>query len=309
MRRNLLICAAALGLAAVRGLAQQSRADLLASLGLERSSSGLVYTRSVRGVPVREELTADQSDRVEDFLSRVCAAPDQAAVLDETARAALIDAGRPTNLPAPDGALWFADSGGTTRLTGAGLRALPGVILGDPFGVAARSASASAHVASTSFDAALPDAPTAVAPEAGATGLTPPGAPSAPRAAAVPTAKPARTAFEKTAFWSTWYGYHAAWAADFTSTGMILGRGGYEEDHLYTQFGNKNMAGVIGSAAAVHVAASAASLALYEKAGKEHGWKRVVLDAAALAINSYGIGAHVQGVTHNAGVMSNWNTR
>jgi hypothetical protein len=37
--------------------------------------------------------------------------------------------------------------------------------------------------------------------------------------------KPQPTALEKTLFWSTFSGYHAAFATDFTTTGMVIGRG------------------------------------------------------------------------------------
>jgi hypothetical protein len=131
-----------------------------------------------------------------------------------------------------------------------------------------------------------------------------PDLPDAPK----PNVKPEHTKLEKDLFWSTAMGYHAAFAADFTTTGMVLGRGGYETDHLYTQFGNKNAAGVIGSAVALHVAATAGSIALYEEAKKFHGVKRVLIDAAAIGINAYGIGVHTQGAAHNAGVLNNWNS-
>ena len=99
-----------------------------------------------------------------------------------------------------------------------------------------------------------------------------------------------------------------AFVADFTTTGLVLGRGGYETDPLYTRFGNKNMAGVIGSAVALHAAATVGSLALYKEAAKKHGIKRVLLDAAAIGINAYGVGAHTQGAVHNVGVLANWNS-
>jgi hypothetical protein len=121
--------------------------------------------------------------------------------------------------------------------------------------------------------------------------------------------KPAHTALEKALFNTTALGYHSAFVADFATTGMVLGRGGHEMDPLYTRFGNKNMAGVIGSAVALHVAATAGSMALYKEAAKSHGLKRVLLDAAAIGINAYGIGAHTQGAVHNIGVLNNWNKK
>ena len=123
-----------------------------------------------------------------------------------------------------------------------------------------------------------------------------------------PKKKPEHTALEKGLYDSTAWGYHAAFVADFTTTGMVLGRGGHETDPLYTRFGNKNMKGVIGSAVAVHAAATLGSLALYKEAAKTHGLKRVLLDTAAIGINAYGIGAHTQGASHNVGVLQNWNS-
>jgi hypothetical protein len=118
--------------------------------------------------------------------------------------------------------------------------------------------------------------------------------------------KPAHTALEKNLFNAAAIGYHSAFVADFATTGMVLGRGGHETDPLYTRFGNKNMAGVIGSAVALHAAATIGSLTLYKEAAKKHGIKRVLLDAAAIGINGYGIGAHAQGAVHNIGVLKNW---
>jgi len=131
-----------------------------------------------------------------------------------------------------------------------------------------------------------------------------PDLPNAPK----PNVKPEHTKLEKDLFWSTAMGYHATFAADFATTGMVLGRGGYETDHLYTQFGNKNTAGVIGSAVVVHAAATAGSIALYEEAKKFHGVKRVLIDAAAIGINVYGIGEHTYGAAHNSNLLANWNS-
>ena len=135
---------------------------------------------------------------------------------------------------------------------------------------------------------------------------------AAPAPAPLPDApkpvKPAHTALEKNLFNAAALGYHSAFAADFATTGMVLGRGGYETDPLYTRLGKKNMSGVIGSAVALHAAATVGSLALYKEAAKTHGVKRVLLDAAAIGINAYGIGAHTQGAVHNIGVLNNWNS-
>ncbi|HXT00034.1 MAG TPA: hypothetical protein VN915_05130 [Elusimicrobiota bacterium] len=132
-----------------------------------------------------------------------------------------------------------------------------------------------------------------------------PDAPVPAAARPVPP-KPRASALEKSLFWSSWWGYHAAFAADFTTTGMILGRGGYETDPLYTRFGNKNMTGVIGSAVVLHAVASVASYELYKEAEKKHGVWRGVLLAAAVGINAAGIETHAQATAHNAGVLRDW---
>lgn len=131
--------------------------------------------------------------------------------------------------------------------------------------------------------------------------------PDAPEpVAARPASKPKPTTLEKDLYWSTSMAYHAAFVADFATTGMVLGRGGYETDPLYTRFGSKNMKGVIGSAVALHAAASVASYGLYKEAQKKHGALRHVLMTAAVGINAVGIGSHVQGTAQNIGVLNNW---
>jgi hypothetical protein len=66
------------------------------------------------------------------------------------------------------------------------------------------------------------------------------------------------------------------------------------------------MAGVIGSAIVLHVAASAVSYALYKEAPKHQGVVRHLLDAAAIGINAVGVEAHVQGTAQNVGVLERW---
>ena len=157
-------------------------------------------------------------------------------------------------------------------------------------------------------DASLPSVRVGAVLDAAASPQFDGGAAPAPEKPLPDAPKPAHTRLEKNLYNATALGYHSAFVADFATTGMVLGRGGYETDPLYTRFGNKNMAGVIGSAVALHAAATAGSMALYKEAAKTHGVKRVLLDAAAIGINAYGIGAHTQGAVHNIGVLKNWNS-
>ena len=132
--------------------------------------------------------------------------------------------------------------------------------------------------------------------------------PDAPSADRVPAPNPhaRRDSIEDKVFWSSWWGYHAAWAADFTTTAMILKRGGYETDPLYTHFGNKNMAGVIGSAVVVHIGTSIAGVLLHDEAKKYTGFKHYALEAAAILINGYGIGVHSHCAAQNADLLQHW---
>lgn len=114
--------------------------------------------------------------------------------------------------------------------------------------------------------------------------------PAAPR-------KPSRLErFESALFTISWWGYHATWAADTFVTGYGISHGlGYEADHLYTQFGNRNVAGVVGSLTAGHILASGLSMYLHKKAKKRHGLAHHLLEGAAIAVNVAGMAAHVSG--------------
>lgn len=118
------------------------------------------------------------------------------------------------------------------------------------------------------------------------------------------TQHPQPSVLEKNLFWSTWWSYHAAFIADFTTTGMILDRGGRESDPLYTQFGNKNMVGVIGSAVVIHAIVSIISFELYKTARKRRGAWRFILNATSIGINSYFIGIHTYAAISNVGVYN-----
>ena len=118
------------------------------------------------------------------------------------------------------------------------------------------------------------------------------------------TQQPQPSVLEKNLFWSAWWSYHAAFIADFTTTAMILDRGGREADPLYTQFGNKNMTGVIGSALVIHAIASIISFELYKSSHKRHGAWRFILNATATGINSYFVGIHTYAAISNVGVYN-----
>jgi hypothetical protein len=305
MKTNALIVSSILCIAGISASAQQegsARAAWFSKMGVERSGDDYVYT----GPDGRVVLTADQVRRLGAFEATLESSPDGDAMLrsidrDERAvpgiilKAASIDA---ANGKTPGKEPSTAMERGVSRVDG---------VLADSANPSFDGAVSAKSV--TSIPAAF-----ALSPSYSSSNLQPSSQfrpldaaakelPDAPK-----PAKPAHTALEKDLFWSTWWGYHAAFAADFTTTGMVIGRGGYETDHLYTQFGNKNMAGVIGSAVAVHAIASVASVALYREAAKKHGVWRYTLEAAAIGLNSYGIGTHTWGAAHNVGVLNNWNS-
>ena len=114
--------------------------------------------------------------------------------------------------------------------------------------------------------------------------------------------QPQHSLLERNLFWSSWWSYHGAFIFDFTMTGLILNRGGWETDPVYTQFGDKNMAGVIGTGLAVHAAASIISYELYKAALKQQGAWRFIFQATALCINSYFVGIHTYAAICNVDV-------
>ena len=80
--------------------------------------------------------------------------------------------------------------------------------------------------------------------------------------------------------------------------------GGHEADPLYTLFGNKNMAGVIGSAVVFRAVTSIISIGLYRAARKRHGAWRFILNATAAGLNTYFTGVHTCGAVNNVGVYN-----
>ncbi len=143
--------------------------------------------------------------------------------------------------------------------------------------------------ANPNFDGAAPRAAAPAAP-----------VPSGSYSFGGPSLKPST----KDVFWFTWWTYHAAFAADIAATGVSLGRGLAEGNALYTQFGNTNMAGVLGSAVAFHVVASLVSLALQQRAEGADGVWRDALNAASIGLNSVYSGAHVWGAVQNVELIS-----
>jgi hypothetical protein len=266
----------------------------------------------------RGALSVDSAARLDGFLTRLEAEPVPDAVLEKMEQAELASEGKAPGDPAADGTVWLSNTEDGWRLTDAGFKAVPAIVLKNTPELGLQAAAAAPKPldltlprsridaimaanpgfdGSSSSNAGLPDAPMPNASLAA----------SGPRSGLTPAKKIPESAFEKDAFWSTWWGYHAAFAADFTTTGMVLGRGGYETDHLYTQFGNKNMAGVIGSAVVLHAVASFASVELHNQALKHSGFARTALEFGAIAINCYGIGTHTWGAAHNVDVLDNWN--
>ncbi len=119
--------------------------------------------------------------------------------------------------------------------------------------------------------------------------------------------QPQYSIIEKDLFLSTWWGNHAAFVADFATTGMILNSGGSEGDPIYTVFGEKNMAGVIGSAVVFHTATSFISFQLYKTAQKRHGAVRFILSAAAIGLNSYCLCTHMGATIYNINTYNTMN--
>ncbi len=111
--------------------------------------------------------------------------------------------------------------------------------------------------------------------------------------------QPRTSLLEKDLFLSTWWGNHAAFIADFTTTGMIIKGGGSECDPVFTLFGDRNLAGVIGSAIVFHAAESFLSFQLFKLAHKQHGAWHYILSTAATGINSYLLGVHTAGTINN----------
>jgi hypothetical protein len=119
-------------------------------------------------------------------------------------------------------------------------------------------------------------------------------------AGALSNPSPAHTSFERAAFWSSFAAYQATWVADMVTTGMELTQPGrWEGDPLYTMFGNRSMAGVLGSSAVVHAAATALGLFAYDRAKNATGWGRVALDTLAIGTNTVGTAAHTFGTVNN----------
>jgi hypothetical protein len=124
-------------------------------------------------------------------------------------------------------------------------------------------------------------------------------------APANPTLPPPQpSVLELSLYWSTWWVYHASFVSDFTLTGMIIDHGGREGDPLYTLFGGRNMAGVMGSALVFHAVFSLISWKCYKEANKRSGAWRFLLFAAATGINSYFIAVHTHATFHNINVYN-----
>jgi hypothetical protein len=115
---------------------------------------------------------------------------------------------------------------------------------------------------------------------------------------------PQPSVLERNVFWSTGWVYHASFVSDFALTGMILDRGGREGDPLYTLFGERNLAGVIGSAVVFHVVFSLISWKCYKEANKRRGTWRFLMHATAIGINSYFLAVHTYATFNNINVYN-----
>jgi hypothetical protein len=118
----------------------------------------------------------------------------------------------------------------------------------------------------------------------------------------VPQLQP--SALERNVYWSTWWVYHASFVSDFTLTGMIIDRGGREGDPLYTLFGERNIAGVMGSAIVFHAVFSLISWKWYKEADKRSGAWRFLMFATAAGINSYFLAVHTYATFGNINVYN-----
>jgi hypothetical protein len=115
---------------------------------------------------------------------------------------------------------------------------------------------------------------------------------------------PQPSVFERSVYWSTWWVYHSSFVSDFTLTGMILDRGGREGDPLYTLFGERNMAGIMGSAIVFHAFFSLISWKCYKEANKRRGAWRFLMFATATGINSYFLAVHTYATFNNINVYN-----
>jgi|GEM_PF-2213148 len=310
-------------LLAAPGVRAQNAAPVAppAGYGVSVEGGDWVY-RGTDAASAPRVLSADERSRISLFFASLPVEGRDASL----AAPLLARLAREDGDPAATG--WFEGDAAAPRLTASGRAALTAALLdAAPSGsasqtprLAALNKRLSGIANAPDFDGTVSHADAAAVAETIASPLPPSLRPSAkdlaslpdsPTPQAVPKPKPLTRgeSFANDAFWSTWWGYHAAWAADFTTTGMILSRGGYEKDSLYTRFGNKNMAGVIGSAAVVHAGLSVASLVLHEEAKKRTGFKRYALETAAIALNSTFIVVHADAAAGNAGVLQNWNSR
>jgi hypothetical protein len=268
-------------------------------------------------------LNDEQSARVEAFLERVEASTStREFVLSKVAMNRLASARLAPDAVAPDGTHWFEAQFAVYRLTAAGKRAVPGIVIGAgsvsaaqalgtppaPPGALKPAGDLGARILAAA-DAAGFDRSRVVSvedPDDGPCTTTPATSRNASLPPLFRVVPPEHTTLEQIAFQSSWWAYHAAWAADITTTAMFLRRpNDVEQDPLYTMFGNHSEAGVLGSATVVHAAISGASWALYDLARyQKQRWLRDALDAAAFGINAVGVGAHLDGTINNVNLLN-----
>lgn len=294
---------------------------LLASLGLERTADGLYYTHSVGGELVRAAMSDEQSARIAVFLEQLHAAPGSVDVV--LARVALRRLGQARLVPdavAPDGTRWFSSSFGRYDMTAEGRRAIPGIVVGSGsvenaralgaapgYVPAARLQDVASRVDQILSGSQAPNfdgAPAVVAVVTGGEDASAP-CPVQPQPARdsvpPPPPLPQHTALEDKIFWKSWWLYQLTWGADFATTaGILYNPTGQESDPLYTRFGSRSKAGVLGSVAVVHGAVSLATWLVYDRAKNAPGFWRTLLDVASIGTNLAGSAAHTEGTINNA---------
>lgn len=294
-------------------------------MGLEPSGNALVYVRFAQGLRRPIALSAGQAEKIASFLRDAGLSPElQEATLRQTALRALENAGLQPHAVTPDGTSWFDGTSGTLHLTNSGKRAVPAILLGDPFGsIAADVATAVqgspthgerlqgllAGIPGVNFDNAarrgeLANAAVVPGASAGRGLATPLGAMSSvPAKAGVPPPaadQETKASPDKEKIFKRSQGlFHLAWLSDLFFTRRMLAGGGRELNPLYTRFGAKNVAGVLLSMLGFHLLLSWLAWRLFRWAGKQAGATRENAENLAIAVTLGATLTHLHGMIHN----------
>ncbi len=97
----------------------------------------------------RSTLTTDQTRRMDAFAAQLESAPDPEAILADVDRRELESERRAPDAAGPDGSVWLQETSGGWRLTDAGLKAVPGILL--------KNSAASAPATTVGTPAKTPD--------------------------------------------------------------------------------------------------------------------------------------------------------